>query len=69
MTSRRKPSSRQSEIRDHLESGGTVCHEGRLGLGDAVRERELELGLEELLDVRPANILGLGNLNDTEDLM
>ena len=31
-------------------------------------ERELELGDKELLDVRAADILGLLNLNNTEDL-
>lgn len=50
------------------EGNGAVRDEGRLGLGDAVGEGELELGLEELLDVRPADILRLLDLDDTEDL-
>lgn len=33
-----------------------------------MREWESEIGDEELLDVRPANILGFFNLDDTEDL-
>ena len=52
----------------YLESDGTVRSEGGAGLGDAMREGESEVGLEELLDVRPANVIGLLDLNNTEDL-
>jgi hypothetical protein len=34
-----------------------------------VGERELEVLLEELLDVRAADIGGLGDLDDLEDLL
>ena len=31
-------------------------------------QREAKAGFEELLDVGPANVVGLGELNNTEDL-
>ena len=31
-------------------------------------EGEAQLGLEQLLDVRPAHVVGLGNLDNAEDL-
>ena len=37
-------------------------------LADAVGQRELEVLGEELLDVRAADVVGLLNLNDLEDL-
>jgi hypothetical protein len=40
---------------------------GRILL-DAVGEGELEVLLEKLLDVRAADVGGLGDLNDLEDL-
>lgn len=52
----------------HLERRRSVRDEGRAGLRDAVRQRELEVGGEELLDVRPANVLRFLDLNHTEDL-
>ena len=42
--------------------------EGRTGLRDAVGEREAEVGNKELLDVRAANIIMLGELDHTENL-
>jgi len=51
-----------------LEGGRAVGHEGRADLGDTVRKGELEVGGEELLDVRAAYVLGFLDLNDTEDL-
>ena len=55
-------------IQTSLESRGPVCDERRANLLDTVRERELELGDKELLDVGAADILSLLNLNNTEDL-
>ena len=52
----------------HLESAGTVGHEGRLRLGHPMGEREFEVWYTELLDVRSADILGLLDLNYTKDL-
>lgn len=43
-------------------------NECRADLRDAVGKRELELGDEELLDVRAANVLGLLDLDNAEDL-
>ncbi len=43
-------------------------NEGRADLGDTVGKGELELGDQELLDVGAADILGLLDLNNTEDL-
>ena len=37
-------------------------------LGDTVGERELEVLCEELLDVWAADVIGLLNLDDLEDL-
>ena len=51
-----------------LEGGRAVGHKGRADLGDTVREGELELGGEELLDVRATDVLRLLDLNDTENL-
>jgi len=45
-----------------------VCNERRADLGDAVREGELEVGNEELFDVRPADVLGLLDLNYTKNV-
>ena len=45
-----------------------VGHKGRVDLGDTVRERELEHGSEELLDIRAADVLGFLDLNDSDDL-
>lgn len=38
------------------------------GLAVAVRQRELEVLGEELLDVRAADVLGVVDLNDLQDL-
>ena len=51
-----------------LEGCRAVRDERRAALANAVREGELELRRKELLDVRPANIVGLLDLDDTEDL-
>jgi hypothetical protein len=51
-----------------LEGGRAVGDKGRADLGDTVREGELELGGEELLDVRAADVLGFLDLNDAENL-
>ena len=51
-----------------LEGGWAVGNEGRADLGDAVGKRELEVGDKELPDVGAADIIGLLNLDDTEDL-
>jgi hypothetical protein len=47
---------------------GSVGGEPVLGCGTSVGERELESWLEELLDVRPPDVLLLLNLGDSEDL-
>ncbi len=51
-----------------LESGGAVGNKGRLGLGDTVGKRELEVGHHQLLDVRTANVFRLFNLDNTENI-
>ena len=45
-----------------------MCDERRANLLDAVREGELELGDQKLLDVGAANIVGLLDLDNAEDL-
>lgn len=50
------------------ERGRTVGDEGRARLGDAMRERELEVGGHQLLDVRPTNVVRLFNFDHTQDL-
>ena len=52
-----------------LESRGAVSNEGRAGLRHTVREGELEVGSEELLDVWAADIISLLDLNNLEDLL
>ena len=54
----------------HLEEGGRANGgEDLLGLrGVAVRQRELEVLGQKLLDVGAADVLGLLNLNDLEDV-
>ena len=53
-----------------VESRGAVSSEDLLAgsLGNAVGQRELEVLGEELLDVRAADVVGLGDLDDLEDL-
>lgn len=51
-----------------LEGRWAVGDEGRADLGDAVGERELEARDEELPDVGAADVLGLLDLNNAEDL-
>ena len=51
------------------ERRGAVGDEGALGADvDAVGEREAQLGDEELLDVRPADVLRLLDLDHAENL-
>jgi hypothetical protein len=50
------------------ERRGAVRDEGRFCLPNPVGEGELELGNEELLDVRAANVIRLLELDDTENL-
>ena len=57
-----------SRCKNLWEGGRAVGHKGRADLGDTVRERELELGSEELLDIRAADVLGFLDLNDSDDL-
>lgn len=57
-------------ISDHnnLESTGAPCGEGRTRFANTVRKREAEAWLKKLLDVRPANIFCLLNLDNAEDV-
>ena len=57
-----------SRCKNLWEGGRAVGHKGRADLGATVRERELELGSEELLDIRAVDILGFLDLNDSDDL-
>jgi len=52
-----------------LESNRAVCDERRAELGHTMRKGELQVGGEDLLDVWAAEILGLLDLDDTEDLV
>ena len=53
-----------------IESRGPVCGEDLLAGAptNAVRKRKFQVLGEELLAVRAANVIGLLNLNDPEDL-
>ena len=55
--------------RHNLESRGPVRDEGRADFLDAVGKGELELGNQKLLDVGTANVVGLLDLHDTENLI
>lgn len=46
-----------------------MSNEGRANLRDTVGKRELEVGGQQLLDVGAADVVGLLNLNDLEDLL
>ena len=52
----------------YLESRGTASSKCRARLGDTVGEGELELRDEELLDVGAADVVGLLDLDHTQDL-
>ena len=58
------------EIHASIESRGPVCGEDLLAGAptNAVRERKFQVLGEELLDVWAADVIGLLNLNDLEDL-
>jgi len=45
-----------------------MCDESRADFGDPMRERELEARDEQLLDVGPADVLRLLDLNHTENM-
>ena len=45
-----------------------MCDESRADFGDPMRERELEARDEQLLDVGPADVLRLLDLNHTKNL-
>lgn len=51
------------------ERGGAASDKGRFCLPNAVRQGELEIWNEELLDVRTTNILRLFDLDDTQNLL
>jgi len=50
------------------ERGRTTSNEGRSSLANTVGKWELEVGGHELLNVWAADIIGLGELNNAEDL-
>ena len=54
--------------KERLERPWAVRDEGRADLLDAVGERELEVRREQLLDVWAADVRGLLDLDDAEDL-
>lgn len=60
--------SQQNQTTTHLESGGAVGDESRADLADTMGEGELEAWDHQLLDVWAANVLGLLDLNNTENL-
>ena len=45
-----------------------ICDECRTSLANAVGKREAKVGLNELLNVRPPDILRLFNLHDAKNL-
>lgn len=51
-----------------LEGRWAARDEGRAGLLDAVGEGELEVGDQKLADVGAADVVGLLDLNNAEDL-
>ena len=66
----RPPSRRNNDNRRLSKSRWSRRAEDLLGagLGDAVRERELEVLGQELLDVRALDVVGLLELDNAEDL-
>ena len=55
--------------KERLERPWAVRDEGRADFLDAVGKGELELGNQKLLDVGTANVVGLLDLHDTENLI
>jgi hypothetical protein len=45
-----------------------ICDERRTGLANAVGKREAKVGLNELFDVRPPDILRLFDFHDAKNL-
>lgn len=58
------------KTKELVERGRSVRGEDLLRgrLGDAVREREFEVLLQNLLDVRSSDIVGFGDLYNLQDL-
>lgn len=52
----------------YLESRGTACNESGSDFGDPMWEGELEIGRQQLLDVRSADVSRLFYLHNTEDV-
>ena len=59
---------RQASRVNRLESRRTLGDKGRADLGDTVGERELEARGGELLDVGTTNVIGLLDLDNSENL-
>lgn len=57
-----------SPIEKHSERSGPSCSERRTGLVNTVGEREAKVGLKELFNVRPPDILRLFNFHDAKNL-
>ena len=57
-----------SRSKTHSECRWPVGNESRACLLDAVRKREFEVRNEQLLNVRAADVLGLLDLHDANDL-
>ena len=51
-----------------LERSRPMCDEGRTGLANTVGKREAKIGLKELFDVWPTDILRLFNLHNAKNL-
>lgn len=55
-------------ILSHLERRWTLANKGALDFCDAMRQREAEFGIQQLFDVRSADICRLFNFSDADDL-
>ena len=66
---RPSPTPTHTAGKERLERPWAVRDEGRADLLDAMGERELQVRREQLLDVRPADVGGLLDLDDAEDLV
>ncbi len=57
-----------SSAEERSERPRPICDKGRTGLANTVGKREAKVGLNELFNVWPSDILRLFNLHDAKNL-
>jgi len=57
-----------SPAEKRLECTRPMCDEGRTGLADTMGKREAKVGLKELFNIRPPDVLRLLDLHNAKNL-